>query len=396
MFCFVLAGADESVGPAGSDLRWSELRHNANAAEDGGDLKAAQQYYLQALQAAVDGSDSSGQFVVAEELGQFYWKKDNAPEAVIYLRMAVTVLQHHFPADSERKGIALRNLGIVLSDTGSLNEAEESLLEALRIFQNFDSHENVATTLDGLALVEVCRGKYSLAEDYVNKSLAILKEHGLENMTTARSLETLARVYATVDRIREAEKIIAHAEAIFRRNLPASNVDLMQCLDTKASLLFEQQRFSEAERLWKSIIESAQSAQPPLVMVDPPYQLSELYTQTKQYGKAQELLEQLLRPKPNGSPSELSRALIGGQLAYVLMQQHKAEQADALFQSALSTIAASPSNESLGYAIICLRYAKLKAQHKDWGEAVLYLERGVKIATAVIPQRQGDGRSALN
>jgi hypothetical protein len=33
-----------------------------------------------------------------------------------------------------------------------------------------------------------------------------------------------------------------------------------------------------------------------------------------------------------------------------------------------------------------LRYAKLKAQHKDWGEAVLYLERGVKIARAVIPQ----------
>jgi tetratricopeptide (TPR) repeat protein len=382
MFFFVLASGGESVGPARSNLPWSELRSNAKAAEGSGDFKAAEQYYLQAVQTAADGGNPFDQFVVAEELGQLYWKRNNAPAALTYLRMAVTLLRHHSPADSELKGTALSNLGIVLGDTGSLSEAEETLSEALQIFQNLESHERISATYEALALYEICRGKYALAEEHVKQSLALMKEHGLENMTTARCLETLARVYATVGRIQEAKKIIAQAEAILRRNQPSSDADLIQCLDTKASLLFEQQRFSEAERLWRSIIEAAQR----LVIVDPPYHLSELYVQTKQYGKAQELLEKLLQSQPDGNPSALSHALIEGQLAYALMEQHKDEQAEALFQSAVSTVAASPANESLEYALICLRYAKLKARHKDWQESVRYLDQGVKIENAVMPK----------
>jgi tetratricopeptide (TPR) repeat protein len=386
MFCFALASAGESVGPVASNVAWRELRHNANAAEDSADFQAAERYYLQAIQAAVDGGDPVGLFAVAEELGQFYWKRGNEPAALTYLRMAVMVVRRISPADSQQKGDALSNLGVVLSDTGSLNEGEESLLEALRVFQNLDSHESVAATYDALALVEICRGKYNVAEEREKTSLAILKERGLENMTTARCLDTLARIYATVGRIQDAEKVSAHAEAIFRRNLPSASVDLIQCLDTKATVLFQQQRVSEAERLWKSAIESARTVDPPLIILDPPYHLSELYLQTKPYRKAQDLLEQLLHPQPNCRPNALSRALIEGQLAYAVMQQHMNERADALFQSAVSTLAASPENESLGYALMCLRYAKLKAQHKDWREATLYVERGVKIESDVIPR----------
>ena len=158
VFYFALASAGESVGPLGSNVAWRELRHNANAAEDSGHFQAAEQYYLQAIQAAVDGGDPSGQFVVAEQLGQLYWKMDKVPASLTYLRMAVTVLRHDFPAESEQKGTALSNLGLVLSDTGSLNEAEENLSEALRIFQSLDSHEKLAATYDALALVEICRG----------------------------------------------------------------------------------------------------------------------------------------------------------------------------------------------------------------------------------------------
>jgi tetratricopeptide (TPR) repeat protein len=386
MFYFALASAGESVGPLGSNVAWRELRQNANAAEDSGHFQVAEQYYLQAIQAAVDGGDPSGQFVVAEQLGQLYWKMDNGPASLTYLRMAVTVLRHYFPADSQQRGTALTNLGNVLSDTGSLNEAEENLSEALRIFQSIGSHEKLAATYDALALVEICRGKYTIAEEHEKTSLAILREYGLENMTTARCLDTLARIYATVGRIQDAEKVSAHAESLFRRNLPSASVDLIQCLDTKATVLFQEQRVSEAERLWKSTIDAARIEQPTLVLVDLPYHLSELYVETKQYGKAEELLEQLLRPQPNGRPNGLTRALIEGQLAYALMLQQKNERADVLFHSAVSTVAASSGNGSLAYALMCLRYAKLKARHKDWREAIGYLERGVKIENDVIPQ----------
>jgi tetratricopeptide (TPR) repeat protein len=386
MFCFALAGAGEPVSPAGSNALWSELRLNANRAEKSGDLDAAERYYVQAIQAAANAGVPAGHFAVAEELGQFYWQKANAPAAVTYMRMAVTILRRHFPADSAGKGTALNNLAIVLRGTGSLDESEQNHLEALRVFQNIHSDENVAATYDGLAEVELDRGKYPLAEAYLQKSLAILEKHGLETMTTARSLETLARAYTSVGRTREAEELIPRAEAIFRRNLPSANADFMPFLDTKAVLLYQQQRYAEAERLWKFIIESAQAARPPSIIAAANYHLAEFFAHTKQYGKAQELFEQLLRPNPDGNSNELGRALIGGQLAHVLMQQHKDEHADALFRSAVSTVAASPLNASLPYGIMCVRYGKLKARHKDWREAAGYLERGVKIESEVMPQ----------
>jgi tetratricopeptide (TPR) repeat protein len=386
MCCFLLATDGGSANPIVSQAPWSKLLQKANAAEDSGDFKAAEQYYLQAVGAAADGGDPVGHFVVAGELGQFYWKRDNGPAAVTYLRMAVTVVRRISPADSQQKGAALSNLGVVLSDTGSLNEGEESLLEALRVFQNLDSHESVATTYDSLALVEMYRGKYTVAEEYSKKSLAILKEHGLENLATARSLLTLARIYAAVGRTPEAERILAQSQALFRGSPSSVKADIIQYRDTKASLLFAQGRVSEAERLWKSAIESARTADPPLIILDLPYHLAELYVQTKQYSKAGELLEQLLYPQAYGSLNALTRAQVEGKLAFVLMQQHQDQRAEALFQGALSTMVASPANESLAYAFICLRYARLKAQHKDWHEAALYVERGVKIESAVIPR----------
>jgi hypothetical protein len=96
---------------------WNELRHSANGAEKNGDLDAAERYYLQALQAAEDGGVPTGQFTVAEELGQLYRKKDNEPAAVHYLRAAVTILCRHFPDDTENKGTALNNLALVLRET---------------------------------------------------------------------------------------------------------------------------------------------------------------------------------------------------------------------------------------------------------------------------------------
>jgi tetratricopeptide (TPR) repeat protein len=302
------------------------------------------------------------------------------------MRMAATIVDRHFPAEAECRGTALNNLAIVLRDAGTLDEAEQNHLEALRVFKSINADEKVADTYDGLAEVEIGRGNYPHAEEYSKRSLAILEEHGLENTTTGRSLETLARIYVSVGRTREAEGLIPRAEAIFRRNLPSANADLLPCLDTKAIILFDQQRFSEAERLWKSIIESAEAARLPSIMVGATYHLAEFYAQTKQYDKAQELFQQLLGPEPYAKLDEVGRALIGGQLAYVLMQQNKEERAEALFQSAVSRVADSPLNASLPYALMCVRYGKLKARQKDWHKAASYLERGMKIQSETIPQ----------
>jgi tetratricopeptide (TPR) repeat protein len=386
IFCFALASAGETVSPAGSNPPWNELRQNAIRAEQSGDLAATERYYIQAIQAAEDAAVPEGQLAAAAELGQFYWKKDNTPAAITYLRMTVAILRRHFPGDSERKGTALNNLALVLRDTGSLNESEELLLESLSLFRNIGSDEQVAGTYDGLAEIQIGRGNYTQAEAYVKKSLAILEKQGRENLAMARSLETLAGMYVTLGRAKDAEELVPRAEAIFRQNLPAAQADLMQCLDTKAILLFEHQRFSEAERLWKSIIESGQSARLPLVIVGAKYHLAEFYARTKQYDKSAELFELLLQPKPAGHLNELTRALIEGQLASVLMHQHKDERADALFRSAVSTAATSQLNGSLAYALMCLHYGKLKAQHKEWREAADYLERGVKIESEVMPQ----------
>ncbi len=136
----------------------------------------------------------------------------------------------------------------------------------------------------------------------------------------------------------------------------------------------------------KSIIESARIAKLTPVVVGATLHLAELHAQLKQYDKALGLFEQLLGPKPYAKPNDLADALIEGQLAHVLMQQHKDERAEALFQSALSTLATSSMNTTISYAFMCTRYGKLKARQKDWQNAVDYLERGLKIESDAIPQ----------
>jgi tetratricopeptide (TPR) repeat protein len=386
MFCFALAGAAETISPAESNPQLTELRENARQAEERGDLAGAERYYVQALKVAEDANLPADQFAAAQHLGRIHWKNDNGAAAVTYMRQAATIVDRHFPADSRSKGVALNNLAIVLRDTGSLDESEQKHLEALHVFQSLNAEENVADTYDGLSEVEIGRGKYALAEEYSKKSLAIQEKRGMENMTTGRTLETLARILVSIGRTKEAEELIPRAEAIFRQNLPSANGDLLPCLDTKAIVLFEQRRFAEAERLWKSVIESAQTARLTPIIVGATYHLAEFYSQTKQYDKAQELFQQLLGPDRNAKLDDVGRALIGGQLAYVLMQQNQGERAEALFQSAVSRVADSPLNASLPYALMCVRYGKLKARQKDWHKAASYLERGMKIQNETIPQ----------
>jgi hypothetical protein len=88
----------------------------------------------------------------------------------------------------------------------------------------------------------------------------------------------------------------------------------------------------------------------------------------------------MLRLQHEGNPNALSRALMKGQLAHTLMKQDRGdERADTLFRSAVSMLAASLANNSLGLEISCFRQAKLKARHKDWRGAAGYAELGVKI-----------------
>jgi tetratricopeptide (TPR) repeat protein len=386
MICFGLASAAETNSPTGSNSVLSELRENAHRAEKSGDLAEAERYHMQALKAAEDADAPADQFAAAEELGQLHWRKENGPAALTYLRKAATILDRHFPADSRNKGIALNNLAVVLRDTGSLDEAEQKHLEALSVFQRLKADEKLADTYDGLAEVEISLGKYALAEEYSRKSLGIQEKRGVEDATTGRTLETLARILVSVDRNREAEELVHRAEAILQQNLPSANSDLLPCLDTKAVVLFQQRRYSEAERVWKSVIESAQGAGLTAVAFGATYHLAESYTETRQFEQAQELFQRLMGGQAYAKLDEVSRAFIGGQLAYIFMQQNKDDRAESLFQNAVSRVSNSPLNASLPYALICVRYGKLKARKKDWHAAATYLERGMKIQSAAMPQ----------
>ncbi len=194
LFCFALAVAAETISPAESNLPCTEPFQNAQRAQNNGDVQAAERYYAQAIQIAEKAGVPAGQLAAAQQLGQLHWKNDNAPAALIYMRMAATLVDRHFPADTLRRGTALNNLAIVLRDAGSSDESEQNHLAALRLFQSINADEKVADTYDGLAELEIGRGNYTRGEEYSKRSLAILEKHGLETMTTGRSLDARAHI----------------------------------------------------------------------------------------------------------------------------------------------------------------------------------------------------------
>ncbi|HEC87337.1 MAG TPA: tetratricopeptide repeat protein, partial [Thermoplasmatales archaeon] len=110
-------------------------------------------------------------------LGILYHIKGQFDEAKKYYEKARERSGNH----DYIKAVALHNLGIVYTDLGNLNEAEDKLNRTKEIFEKYWSSYGKARVLHHLGIIEELRGNFEGAREYYNKSLELKEDLTGEN-----------------------------------------------------------------------------------------------------------------------------------------------------------------------------------------------------------------------
>lgn len=194
-------------------------------------------------------------------LGDIYRKRLNRGEfqdyqqeqdlGIKYLSKAVE-LQKELGLDQDL-ATSLNNLALLYRSQGKYSEAEHLYIEALALTRKLlgEEHPDVAQSLNNLAALYFFQGRYSKAEPLYIQALALWRKLlGEENLSVAQSFNNLATLYHYQGRYSEAESFYIQALALTRKLLGEEHLSVALSRRSLALLYDSQGRYSEAEPLY--------------------------------------------------------------------------------------------------------------------------------------------------
>lgn len=162
--------------------------------------------------------------------------------------------------------------------------------------------------------------------------------------------------------------MLSSARTIAEKNVPRTNTDLINILDSEGSLLCRSGKFAEAEKRWRRAVNIAEHTygEDGVGLSALLLHLGQLYTEIHDYPAAEKVLERGLsiEQQVNGA-DQMDRAIMMSALGNVYLQQHKVGQAEPLVLESIKTI--KDNCESVPLACAALRtalgdYYMLKSQ----------------------------------
>jgi len=133
-------------------------------------------------------------------------------------------------------------------------QSKDYYLQALEILEKElgPEHTDVATTLTGLATIDVDQGKYAEAEPLLERSLMILSNALDPNdRYLADAIMNLAECYNAQGKYDQAGPLYERALEIRRNKLSENHPDLAESLYAMGWFYFERGKYAEAEPLFK-------------------------------------------------------------------------------------------------------------------------------------------------
>jgi tetratricopeptide (TPR) repeat protein len=152
--------------------------------------------------------------------GAIGYAKGEQVKALADFDRSLAFLKADPSSDPFERALNLNGRGNILMDLGRYDEAEESLLEANRLFILLRGEQHLATgrSWNSLALNAFNAGKYELAEKRIKKSLAILsKMLDQTNPIQADALSLLGSIYQAEGRLAEADKALDQSIEAYRQ-----------------------------------------------------------------------------------------------------------------------------------------------------------------------------------
>ena len=249
--------------------------------------------------------------------------------------------------------IGLHNIGLKLDDLCHFSEAEPFYQEALRICRALEEEhpgkfiDDVAQTLNNLAILHYNTNRYDEAEKEYGEALEIRRELAKKNPDAympdvAQTLNNLAILHRNTNRYDEAEKEYGKAlkirHELAKKNPDAYMPDVATTLNNLANLHSDTNRNAEAEKeygealeIYRELAENNPDAYMPYVATTL-NNLAVLHKNTnrygeaeKEYGEALETYRELAEKNPDAYMPYVATTLINMALLHAV----KGELADA-------------------------------------------------------------------
>jgi tetratricopeptide (TPR) repeat protein len=286
----------------------------------------------------------------------------------------------------EIEAVIRQTLGKTYESRGQYAAANEQLLRALELDKKAEGPESVATarTLDALAHLRLSQDRLPEAEELQSEELAIQRKlhGGKEDPEVARALYDLANIHleeilgvpGAVDqqKLADAEGAVREALAMQRRVLSPQDRNLARTLTVLGRMLIYRNRFDESE----SMLNEALAMQKKLLGPEHPdvaftmQQLAETLQNRNRFAEGEALCRQaaaIQRKTLGNDHPALATTLL--RLAIILDDDGRAAEAEAPARESLS-IRRNALGENNIHVAWCLKtLAECLAAQKKWPEA---------------------------
>ena len=290
------------------------------------------------------GSTHPSLALVVGHLGRVLSQQGELAGAEPLLREALNIRQRVYGDDHPDTVNTRSDLTSLLHDQGDLAGAEplyRAAVSSLAARLGRD-HVDYAVQLNNLASVLEDMRRFDEAERLDRESLAIrLRNYGAEHQSVARAQHNLARVLLAMGRVPEAEGLVRTALSTRLRMLPAGHFETALSQALLGEVLAARGRTAEAERLLVEAVDGLRAG----VEQDPKYAvygltaLSGLYRRMGRPAEAEPLARDAARRMAKLPPGHWQRAMARVELAHVLADLRRPNEAAAELRPAIEVLA---------------------------------------------------------
>ena len=258
-----LAYSDGAIAPA---LMADSLNNFAYLRRTQGDSREAEQLFRESLEIIplLNDADRTVVATTRSTLASTIADQGRFNEALETAALAVDEYRQRGETDTPSYGFALNVLGGFLTESGKLDEADATLIEAGTIFSKYLSPTNlwIGDNLRNQAISLELQGKYDLSIEKADAAASMYLENfgkHYDNYPTVLIAKGLS--LANSGRAKEAEPLLTEALELRTSSLPPSHFWVAAAKGALGECFALQNRFDEAEPLLRSSVESLAASQ---------------------------------------------------------------------------------------------------------------------------------------
>ena len=216
-------------------------------------LNEAEEFMKETLAQAEAESDAGAVITVCNELGGYYRAVSRYSDGIPLYEKALKLMRDMGLERSEHYGTTLANYATTYTMAGDTIKALNLYTEAAEIYAEagLGADYRLATLFNNMSFLCQDLEDYPQAQEYLEKSLFILKGLEESEIEVAITYSNLANVYLAMDRIDEAKVSVKKALDLFIGESGDSDVHYAGAVCTLGEIYFKEADYEKAAALFR-------------------------------------------------------------------------------------------------------------------------------------------------